>query len=151
KREFGRPLIEAVLPLVDLTLIVDTSQAYIPYHGTPTVLMFGRNQKPERDVIHAVLGKRGEGAIPNDPAHGKVLASVADAWSRRGENEYVSVADLPRATFAKHPWSLTGGGAAELLTQLGTAAPAQLSELASVGGGGRSSADELFVRQLKDW
>lgn len=151
KREFGKPLIEAVLPHLDLTLVVDTSQAYIPFHGTPTVLLFGRNQKPERDVVHAVMGKRGEGGIPDDPAKGKVWSSIAAGWNSLGENEYVSVAELARATFAKHPWSLGGGGAAELLTQLAAVAPTKLSELASVGGGGRSSADELFVRQLKDW
>jgi hypothetical protein len=151
KREFGRPLIETVLPLVDLTLVVDTSQAYIPHHGTPTVLLFGRNRKPERDVVHAVLGKRGEGGIPDDPAKGKVWSNIVAGWSSLRENEYVSVAELARSTFSKHPWSLAGGGAAELLTQLGAAAPTKLSELASVGGGGRSSADELFVRQLKDW
>jgi hypothetical protein len=37
KREFGKPLIEKVLAGLDLTLVVDTSQAYIPFHGTPTV------------------------------------------------------------------------------------------------------------------
>jgi hypothetical protein len=44
KREFGKPLIETVLAGLDLTLVVDTSQAYIPFHGTPTVLLFGRNR-----------------------------------------------------------------------------------------------------------
>ncbi len=151
KREFGKPLIESVLPTLDLTLVVDTSQAYIPHHGTPTVLLFGRNRRPEREVVHAVMGKRGEGGIPDDPAKGKVWANIAAGWNSLGENEYVSVAELPRATFARHPWSLAGGGAAEVLTQLGTVAPTKLSELASVGGGGRSSADELFVRPLKDW
>ena len=29
------------------------------------------------------------------------------------ESEFVSVADTPRATFAKHPWSIGGGGAAD--------------------------------------
>jgi hypothetical protein len=46
KREFGKPLIEEVLAGLDLTLVVDTSQAYIPFHGTPTVLLFGRNRRP---------------------------------------------------------------------------------------------------------
>ncbi|MBK9371665.1 MAG: hypothetical protein IPN01_36160 [Deltaproteobacteria bacterium] len=46
KREFGKPLIEEVLAGLDLSLVVDTSQAYIPFHGTPTVLLFGRNRRP---------------------------------------------------------------------------------------------------------
>jgi len=39
KREFGSKLIEQVLPRLDLTHIVDTSGAYIPGHGTPTVIL----------------------------------------------------------------------------------------------------------------
>ena len=42
KREFGKKLIEAFLPSVDLTHVIDTSGAYIPGHGTPTVILFGR-------------------------------------------------------------------------------------------------------------
>ena len=30
------------------------------------------------------------------------------------QNEFVSVANMPRETFARHPWSIGGGGAAEL-------------------------------------
>ena len=48
KREFGKKLIEEFFPRIDLTHVVDTSGAYIPGHGTPTVILFGRNRKPER-------------------------------------------------------------------------------------------------------
>src|SRR5262249_2843190 len=44
KREFGRKLIEEYLPRWDITHVIDTSGAYIPGHGTPTVILFGRNQ-----------------------------------------------------------------------------------------------------------
>ncbi|MFN4979516.1 MAG: BREX-2 system adenine-specific DNA-methyltransferase PglX, partial [Pseudanabaena sp.] len=37
KREFGKRLIEDFFPRVDLTHVIDTSGAYIPGHGTPTV------------------------------------------------------------------------------------------------------------------
>jgi hypothetical protein len=46
KREFGAKLIEQVLPRLDLTHVVDTSGAYIPGHGTPTVILFGRHRAP---------------------------------------------------------------------------------------------------------
>lgn len=47
KREFGRKLIEEFLAKsVTVTDIVDTSGAYIPDRGTPTVILFGRNQAP---------------------------------------------------------------------------------------------------------
>ena len=35
-----------VLAEVDLTHVVDTAGAYIPGHGTPTVILFGRNRAP---------------------------------------------------------------------------------------------------------
>jgi hypothetical protein len=34
------------------------------------------------------------------------------------QNEFISVTDVPRQTFAKHPWSMGGGGAAELKERL---------------------------------
>lgn len=43
KREFGVPLIEDFLAGKDLRLVADTSGAYIPGHGTPTVIIVGRN------------------------------------------------------------------------------------------------------------
>src|SRR5690606_25560664 len=58
KREFGKPLIKKVLAGLDLSLVVDTSQAYIPFHGTPTVLIFGRHRTPSSDAVRAVMGKR---------------------------------------------------------------------------------------------
>jgi hypothetical protein len=119
KREFGKPLIEKVLAELDLTLVVDTSQAYIPYHGTPTVLLFGRNRRPVGDAVRAVMGKRGETGTPAEPAKGRVWSSIVEGWATiRFENEFVSVADMPRGTLARHPWSLGGGGAAELTTRL---------------------------------
>ena len=43
-----------VLRGVDLTLVADTSQAYIPFHGTPTVLLVGRDKAAQ----HFFLGGR---------------------------------------------------------------------------------------------
>ena len=44
KREFGKKLIEEFFPKIDLTHVLDTSGAYIPGHGTPTVILFGQAQ-----------------------------------------------------------------------------------------------------------
>ena len=62
KREFGKKLIEEYFAYqVDLTHVIDTSGAYIPGHGTPTVILFGRTRFPRRgSTIRAVLGVRGE-------------------------------------------------------------------------------------------
>ena len=65
KREFGKKLIQEFLPTVDLDLIVNTSGAYIPGHGTPTVLLFGATAEPSSDAVLAVLAKRGEPTTPN--------------------------------------------------------------------------------------
>ncbi|MDE8346399.1 MAG: BREX-2 system adenine-specific DNA-methyltransferase PglX, partial [Acidocella sp.] len=46
KREFGKKLIEQYLPKIDLSHMIDTSGAYIPGHGTPTVILFGRHRPP---------------------------------------------------------------------------------------------------------
>jgi hypothetical protein len=146
KREFGKPLIETVLAGLDLTLVVDTSQAYIPFHGTPTVLLFGRNRRPSGDGVRAVMGKRGESGTPDDPAKGKVWASIAAGWAQPGfESEYVSVAELPRQTLQKHPWSLGGGGAAELKEQIEHASEAQLGSLATeIGYICMTRADDIY-------
>ena len=57
KREFGKKLIENFFAQkVDLTHVIDTSGAYIPGHGTPTVILAGRNMMPTGQ-----LGPRGAG------------------------------------------------------------------------------------------
>ena len=76
KREFGKKLIEEFLPRWDLTHVLDTSGAYIPGHGTPTVILFGKNQPPVSRTIRTVLGIRGEPATPADPARGLVWQAI---------------------------------------------------------------------------
>ena len=146
KREFGKPLIEKVLAGLDLSLVVDTSQAYIPFHGTPTVLLFGRNRRPETKQIRAVMGKRGESGTPADPAKGRVWSGIAKGWDHVGfADEYVSVADLPRETLGRHPWSLGGGGAAELKDVLERRATDRLGKVASeIGFVCMTRADEIY-------
>ncbi len=146
KREFGKKLIEQVLSKLDLTDVIDTSGAYIPGHGTPTVILAGRNRAPEGDNVAAVLGKRGEPQTPDDPEQGKVWSTISGHARDIGvENEYVSVACLERSTLAKHPWSLGGGGAAELKDHLETRAKKRLCDLVDViGFGAITREDEVF-------
>ena len=66
KREFGRKLVEEFLPRVDLTHVIDASGAYIPGHGTPTVLLFGRHRDPVDQTVRVAMGKRGEPSTPED-------------------------------------------------------------------------------------
>jgi hypothetical protein len=116
KREFGTKLIEEFLALKDLRLVADTSGAYIPGHGTPTVIVIGRNQRPVGQTLRAVLGVRGEPGRPDDPAKGIVWLSIVEHVDEPGRDDgWVTIADLDRTLFAHHPWSLSGGGAAEVL------------------------------------
>ncbi len=148
KREFGKPLIERVLAFLDLTLVVDTSQAYIPFHGTPTVMLFGRNQSPLDSTIRAVMGKRGESGVPEIPSEGRVWSSLVAGWNQVGfENEYVSVTDLPRETLSRHPWSLGGGGASELKETLSSRASRTIGDMAeSIGFMCITKQDDVFVQ-----
>ncbi|WP_437481818.1 BREX-2 system adenine-specific DNA-methyltransferase PglX [Sorangium sp. So ce1014] len=147
KREFGKKLIEEVLPHVDLTRVVDTSGAYIPGHGTPTVLMFGRNQRPSGTTIRAVLGKRGEPETPDDPSAGKVWSSIVAAYDKPShDDDFISVVDMDRKRFSKHPWSLGGGGAAELKTQLEGRAKSTLGSIVDeIGFGAVTREDDLYL------
>ncbi len=92
KREFGKKLIEYLFAghdignPVDLTAVIDTSGAYIPGHGTPTVIIVGRRRRPVADQVRAVLGVRGEPGQPANPSKGLV-------W-----NEIVEHVDQPPST-----------------------------------------------------
>ena len=136
-----------MLANLNITLIADTSQAHIPFHGTPTVLLFGRNHRPEATTVRVVMGKRGESGTPDDPAKGKVWSSIAEGWTTPGyENDYVSVADLPRETLSKHPWSLGGGGAAELKDRLERAATQRLKDCTKdIGRTNVCGEDPVFI------
>jgi hypothetical protein len=146
KREFGKPLIEKVLASLDLTLVADTSQAYIPFHGTPTVLVFGRNRRPKDHTVRAVLGRRGETGTPEDPVKGRVWSSIAEGWDQPGfENEFATVSNVARDTFSKHPWSLGGGGASELKENLDRRAEDLLQQhVEAVGRTTHTGEDNIF-------
>ncbi|MBC7619509.1 MAG: BREX-2 system adenine-specific DNA-methyltransferase PglX, partial [Candidatus Saccharibacteria bacterium] len=150
KREFGSKLIEQVLPRLDLTHVVDTSGAYIPGHGTPTVILFGRHRLPQEqsNPIRTVMGIKGEPSAPDDPARGLVWSAIEEQIDHAGsESDFVSVADTPRATFAKHPWSIGGGGAADLREQIDAYAQQKLTSVAAaVGVMVVTGEDDIFVR-----
>jgi hypothetical protein len=146
KREFGKKLIEEFLPTVNLDGVVNTSGAYIPGHGTPTVLLFGTNEPKQGRDVQTVLAKRGEPSTPDDPARGLVWSSVANHGEDIGfENDYISVGRVSRTTLEKHPWSLGGGGAAELKELLESRAVARLDDVVElIGFGAVTREDELF-------
>lgn len=130
KREFGKKLIEEYLPRQDLTHVIDTSGAYIPGHGTPTVILIARHRRPFAGSIRTVLGIRGEPSAPPDPARGRVWTSIMDLLDRPGaQSQFVSVSDTPKEILSKHPWSMTGGGASDLKVQIEESATASLQSI----------------------
>ena len=111
-REFGVPLVEKYFPNMDVTEVIDTSGAYIPGHGTPTVTLVSRNRRPHAPTVRAVLGIQGEPGAPGDPAQGLVWNSIVEHIDDPGhEDQWITVLDLPRVTLQSHPWALQGGAA----------------------------------------
>jgi hypothetical protein len=147
KREFGKKLVEDFIPRWDLTHIIDTAGAYLPGHGTPTVIVFGRHQRPVAPIIRAVMGIKGEPSTPADPAQGLVWRAIVDQIDCSGsESAFISVADSPRESFALHPWSIGGGGAAELKEQLEDSGHQKLENAThAIGIGVVTLEDEPFL------
>lgn len=147
KRQMGKKLIENYLPTVDLTHVIDTSGAYIPGHGIPTVMLLGRHQGPVTDTVRTVLGIRGEPTTPPDPSHGLVWTAITTQVDQpHSESAYISTTNTARTRFATHPWSIGGGGAAELAEALGATASSSLGGSAeSVGITSFTLEDDVFL------
>jgi hypothetical protein len=148
KREFGKKLIEDFFAhRVELSHVIDTSGAYIPGHGTPTVILTGRRRSPKRPTVRAVLGILGEPSAPAEPAKGLVWTAIVENVDRPGTaNIYVTVTDVPRQAFSTHPWSLSGGGAADVMTMINAAATTRVREFVlRIGFFGLIGEDDTMV------
>ncbi len=147
KREFGTKLIKEFLPKWDLTHVIDTSGADIPGHGTPTVILLARNRRPVGATVRCVLGVRGEPSPPEDPAKGLVWSAIEAQVDQPGsESDFVSVVDLARERLASHPWSLGGGGAAELKVTIERGSTMDVRQIADhIGITSVTGEDDLYV------
>ncbi len=150
KREFGKKVVEGFLPKLDLTHVIDTRCVHLPEHGTSTVIILGRQRAPTANSVRVLSTLKTEEPKPAIPEQGKVwLALVSQVDIVGSQSEYVTVANMAREQFAKHPWSIGGGGAAELKEMLDEAASAgsgtTLGALAeSVGITCFTLADDFF-------
>ena len=153
KREFGKALIEQVLPNLDLTHVIDTSACYIPGHTTSTVILFGRNQRPSAQrPVRAVQGIRGERGRPENPAQAKVWMALVDNIGNPGaETPWLSVADVDRKVFGLHPWSLGGGGVGELKALIEQQVKTAGQIFSEAGFFGFSAADEILAQRTSDY
>ena len=146
KREFGSRLIEEVLPKLDLTHVVDCSGAYIPGHGTPTVILFGRNRLPVATIVRTVRGIRGEPATPSDPARGQVWTAIVAQIDALGSvSSFVSTEDTPRVMLARHPWNMGGGGASDVQETIEQNLPVLSSIASEIGFGAVTREDEAYL------
>ncbi|MEV5354500.1 BREX-2 system adenine-specific DNA-methyltransferase PglX [Streptomyces sp. NPDC052693] len=149
KREFGKTLIQNFFhQRVELSHVIDTSGAFIPGHGTPTVILVGRNRTPsDARKVRAVLGVRGEPSEPKVAAEGKVWQSIVDLVYRPGyESEWVTVEDLPRKRLADFPWSLSGGGAGDVVQALVRGSSRRLATLVeSIGFCAVTREDDAYM------
>ncbi|WP_101833083.1 BREX-2 system adenine-specific DNA-methyltransferase PglX, partial [Frankia canadensis] len=149
KREFGKKLIEEFYrDQVELTYVIDTSGAYIPGHGTPTIILCGRrNDSRRKDLVRTVLGIRGEPSVPEDASGGRVWQAICAQLDRPGsDSDWVSVVDLNREYFSRPPWSLGGGGAVDLQKIIESSSGLRLrSAIASAGITAVTGEDDLYI------
>ncbi|MEV4841016.1 BREX-2 system adenine-specific DNA-methyltransferase PglX [Nonomuraea sp. NPDC049486] len=149
KREFGTKLIEEFFAhKVELTEVIDTSSAYIPGHGTPTVILIGtrRSGKARSQTVRTVRSVQGEPVAPENPEEGLVWQAITEQIDKPGSiSRWVSVDDLGREQyFGKQPWILADGGL-EMVEQIHRAAATLLKEhAASIGRTTSTGADDIF-------
>nr|WP_241732502.1 BREX-2 system adenine-specific DNA-methyltransferase PglX [Dietzia sp. B19] len=146
-REFGVPLIEDFFPQVDLLEVIDTSGAYIPGHGTPTVTLVSRSRRPQANTVRTVLGIQGEPGASEDPAEGLVWRSIVRYIDEPShEDPWISVVDTPRMSLEAHPWSLQGGAAPAASRQISGHSIRDLGEVTeSIGILAVTGEDDAFT------
>ncbi|SEA51052.1 BREX-2 system adenine-specific DNA-methyltransferase PglX [Nitrosospira multiformis] len=146
KREFGKRLVAQFLPTVDIQTVVDTRNAYIPGHGTATVIMFGRNRQGFPGAVRLVLSKRAEAQRPVDPSNAPAWRAIVDQIDRLGSSStFVDVIDTPRETLRVHPWMIGGTEELEVLKRIEEASQATLADLIDeIGFGCVISEEEAF-------
>ncbi|MGW1615625.1 BREX-2 system adenine-specific DNA-methyltransferase PglX [Streptomyces sp. NPDC002285] len=150
KREFGTRLIEIYFGHeAELTEVIDTSGAYIPGHGTPTVILAGRRRGKvgRSETVRTVRSVQGEPGIPENGEDGLVWNAILDQIDNPGStSQWVSVDDLERRRyFSKQPWILADGGL-EMVEEISRATSSTVRAMATrVGFFGDSHADEIFT------
>lgn len=147
KREFGSKLIESFLAKQDLRQVIDTSGAYIPGHGTPTLVLVARSAPATGKHVRAVLGVRGEPGRPENAAKGLVWSSIREHLDTPGwQDQWISVVDLEHDALTEHPWSLSGGAAPHLLEQINISSERTLDSAISgrIGFASFPGADDCF-------
>jgi hypothetical protein len=134
--------------------VIDTSELAqcLADHGTPTVILFGRNRKPVANTIRAVLGIKGDSTAVEDASQGKVWQSILKNVGVAGaSDDYTSSADVPREKFAKHPWPIVGGGAADVQELIEGGVRTSLGDLTTaIGRVAHTGSDEAYLAEREE-
>ncbi|MFJ2189919.1 BREX-2 system adenine-specific DNA-methyltransferase PglX [Kitasatospora sp. NPDC087861] len=149
KREFGKRLIEEFFRTVKLTHVIDTSGAFIPGHGTPTVILIGRNtDRGWIDPVRSVMGVRGEPGQPTVASDGFVWRAISEHTQGPPiETDWVIAEDVSRGRFTVHPWTLGGGVAADVMKSVGRSSETLFKVInPPIGRAVRIGSDEAFSR-----
>ncbi|MFJ9557833.1 BREX-2 system adenine-specific DNA-methyltransferase PglX [Nocardiopsis sp. NPDC101807] len=150
KREFGAKLIEEFFGgKVELAEVIDTSGAYIPGHGTPTVIIVGTRRigKERSGTIRAVRNVQGEPSAPVNAEDGLVWSEIVAQIDNPGfVGRWISVDDLDRSRyFGKQPWILADGGL-EMVEGIERGSFSRVSSIAdSVGITSFTLEDDLYL------
>lgn len=109
KRELGQPLIENFLATLEIQKVVDCSGLLFPGHGTPTCLVFGKNQIPNPRLPVRVVGiLPGGGDLRTPPEDSVLWQSIENHHTDSGfSNGRIVVADRSREEMRKWPWNFT--------------------------------------------
>ena len=84
--------------------------------GTPTVIIVGRHRRPVLSSVTAVLSKGMRESQASQNGSGPYWQSIVHHIDdKEFDNEWIGVAQLARDALSKHPWSLTGGGALDVI------------------------------------
>ncbi|MEV7871570.1 BREX-2 system adenine-specific DNA-methyltransferase PglX [Streptomyces sp. NPDC088124] len=150
KREFGTKLIEEYFAhKVELVEVIDTSGAYIPGHGTPTVILVGRRRSGSArvDTLRTVRSVQGEPGAPERGEDGLVWKAITSQIDEPGSvSQWVSVDDLGRERyFGKQPWVLSNGGL-EMIEEINLSKGTVLGrDVARIGFYGIMGADDAMT------
>jgi hypothetical protein len=156
KREFGTKLIEEYFAhKVELTEVIDTSGAYVPGHGTPTVILVGRPREgaKRQATIRTVRSVQGEPSAPEKAEEGLVWRAIVEQIDQPGSaGQWVSADDLERGRyFGKQPWILADGGL-ELNRTIGRFATSTLEEVQrSIGRYAHTGNDVAYFAPSRTW
>jgi hypothetical protein len=156
KREFGTEVIQTFLPTVDLTHVIDSEGAWMPGHnmdGTPTVIIIGRARRPVLSTVRVALSKGLRESQQHRDGTGPYWQSIALHIDDDGfENEWVAVTQMDRSWLAKHPWSLAGGGALDILRVMEDASVTVLGHLvASIGIVSFTLEDDVYMAERRQF